>query len=356
MAYKDLLAFLDILEKEGELKRISLPLSPILEITEITDRVSKKEGPALFFEKVEGHAFPVVTNLVGSGKRLSLAFGGESPDQIGRRLEALLEMAPPATVWEGMKELPKFWRLFKAAPRKVEKAPCQEVVLSEPDLGLLPALKCWPGDGGRFITLPLVITKDPDTGQRNVGMYRLQIFDSRTLGLHWHPQKDGAQHFRSSQKRGKRLEAAIAIGVDPATLYSATAPLPEGVDEFLFSGFLRQEPLEIASCLHVSQEVPAHSQFVIEGYVEPGERRVEGPFGDHTGFYSLPDLYPVFHVTCVTHRKNPVYPATIVGVPPMEDYYLGKATERIFLPLAVSWTLAAAHFRVTATPSEICAD
>ena len=333
MACRDFGEFLDLLNREGELKRISCPVSPILEISEITDRVTKKKGPALFFEKTEGHAFPVVTNLFGSEKRLRLALGGESPDEIGKRLQDLLEMAPPASLWEGIKGLPRLLRVLKVNPKKIEKPPCQEVVLPEPDLGLLPILKCWPGDGGRFITLPLVITKDPETGQRNVGMYRLQVFDSKTLGVHWHPQKGGAQHLRVAEKKGKRLEVAVAIGVDPATLYAATAPLPEGVDEFLFSGFLRQAPLEIAECVNIAEEVPAQSQFVIEGYIEPGERRLEGPFGDHTGFYSLPDLYPVFHATGMTHRRNPVYPATIVGIPPMEDYYLGQATERIFLPM-----------------------
>lgn len=333
MAYKDLNQFIALLEKEGELRRISRSLSPLLEITEITDRVTKKNGPALFFEKVDGHRFPVVTNLFGSEKRMRLALGGKSPDELGRELKNILEMEPPDTLWKGIKAIPKLQQLLKFFPRKVEKAPCQEVVIKEPDLSLLPALRCWPEDGGRFITFPLVITKDPETGKRNGGMYRLQIHDSKTLGVHWHPQKVGAQHLRVAERRGERLEVAVAIGPDPATLYSAAAPLPEGMDEFIFAGFLRKEPVEIVRCTTLSLEVPASSQFVIEGFIEPGEKEMEGPFGDHTGFYSLPDPYPVMHVTSITHRKEPVYPATIVGIPPMEDAYLGKATERIFLPL-----------------------
>ena len=333
MAYRDMNQFIELLEKEGELKKISQSVSPILEITEITDRVSKKGGPALFFEKVEGHRFPVVTNLFGSDRRMRFCLGGRSPDEVGREIKNLLEMEPPDTLWKGLKTLPKLHQLSKLFPRKVEKANCQEIVLKEPDLGLLPTLQCWPEDGGRFITFPMVISKDPETGRRNVGMYRLQVFDSKTLGVHWHPQKGGAQHLRVAERRGERLEVAVAIGPDPATLYTATAPLLEGIDELIFAGFLRGEPVEMVKCTTLSLEVPACSQFVIEGYVEPGERRMEGPFGDHTGFYSLQDLYPVMHVTALTHRKDAIYPATVVGIPPMEDSFLGRATERIFLPL-----------------------
>lgn len=333
MAHKDLNQFLEILEREEELRRISQPVSPVLEITEITDRVSKKGGPALLFEKVEGHRFPVVTNLFGSEKRMRLCFGGRSPDEVGRELKNFIEMEVPDTLWKSIKALPRLHQLSKFFPKKIEKAPCQEVVLKEPDITLLPTLQCWPEDGGRFITFPVVITKDPETGRRNVGMYRLQVFDSKTLGVHWHPQKGGAQHWRMAERRGERLEVAVALGPDPAALYSATAPLPEGMDEFIFAGFLRGEPVEMVKCATLSLEVPACSQFVIEGYVEPGERRMEGPFGDHTGFYSLPDLYPVMHVTALTHRKDAIYPATVVGIPPMEDFYFGGATERIFLPL-----------------------
>ncbi len=333
MPSKDLNQFIESLEKEGELKRVSRSVSPILEITEITDRVSKKGGPALLFENVEGHRFPVVTNLFGSEKRMRLSLGGRSPDEVGDELKGFLEMEPPDTLWKKIKTLPTLHQLSKVFPKKVEKAPCQEVVLRDPDLSMLPALQCWPEDGGRFITFPLVITKDPETGKRNVGMYRLQIFDAKTLGVHWHPHKGGAHHLRVAERRGERLEIAVALGPDPAILYTATAPLPEGMDEFIFAGFLRGEPVEMVKCAALSLEVPACSQFVIEGYVEPGERRMEGPFGDHTGFYSLPDLFPVMHVTALTHRRNAIYPATVVGIPPMEDAFLGKATERIFLPL-----------------------
>lgn len=333
MAFRDLQQWISALEKEGELKRISQPVSPILEITEITDRVSKRGGPALYFETVPGHHFSVVTNLFGSEKRVTLSLGGRSPDEVAGRITRLLETKPPDTLWKKMKALPSLFQISQFFPKRVGKGSCQEIVLREPDLSLLPALWCWPEDGGRFITFPLVVTKDPETGKRNVGMYRLQVFDSKTLGLHWHLHKGGAQHLRIAEKRRERLEVAVVLGPDPATLYTATAPLPEGIDEFLFAGFLREEPVETVRCLTHSLEVPAHSQFVIEGYVEPGERRMEGPFGDHTGFYSLPDLYPVIHVTAITHRRDAIYPATIVGVPPMEDAFLGWATERIFLPL-----------------------
>ncbi|MGB9630263.1 MAG: menaquinone biosynthesis decarboxylase, partial [Thermodesulfobacteriota bacterium] len=333
MTFRDLHQFIELLEREGELKRISQTISPILEITEITDRMCKRGGPALFFEKVEGSRFPVVTNLFGSDKRMRLSLGGRSPDEVGEALKRFFEMEPPNTLWKKIKAIPNLLQVSKFFPKRVEKAPCQEVVLKEPDLSLIPALQCWPEDGGRFVTFPLVITKDPETGKRNVGMYRLQIFDSKTLGVHWHPQKGGAQHLRLAEKRGERLEVAVALGPDPTTLYSAAAPLPEGLDEILFAGFLRGEPVELIKCVTVSLEVPAHSQFVIEGYIEPGERRMEGPFGDHTGFYSLPDLYPVMRLTALTHRKDAIYPATIVGIPPMEDAYLGRATERIFLPM-----------------------
>ncbi|MCX8118329.1 MAG: menaquinone biosynthesis decarboxylase [Desulfobacterota bacterium] len=333
MSFRDLQQLIASLEKEGELRRIGHPVSPILEITEITDRVSKRRGPALYFERVEGHRFPVVTNLFGSEKRIRLSFGGRSPEEIGRKIKTLLGMEPPDTLWKKIKAIPDLLQLSKVFPKRAQRAPCQEIILREPDLGILPALQCWPEDGGRFITFPVVITRDPETGKRNMGMYRLQVFDAKTLGVHWHPQKGGAHHLRVAERRKERLEVAVALGPDPATLYAATAPLPEGMDEFLFAGLLREEPVEMVSGLTVSLEVPAQSQFVIEGYIEPGERRVEGPFGDHTGFYSLPDLYPVIHVTALTHRRDAIYPATIVGIPPMEDAYLGWATERIFLPL-----------------------
>ncbi len=333
MAYRDLKEFIERLEREGELKRLSQPISPILEITEITDRVSKLGGPALLFNNVVRHSFPVVTNLFGSEKRMRLCLGGRSPDEVGEKIKEFLETTPPDTFWKGLKALPKLHQISRFFPKRVGKASCQEVILEEPDLSILPALHCWPEDGGRFITLPLVITKDPLSGKRNVGVYRLQIFDTKTLGVHWHLHKTGAQHYRLAERRGERFEVAVAIGPDPTTLYAGTAPLLEGMDEIIFAGFLRGEPVEMIPCTTLSLEVPACSQFIIEGYMEPGERRMEGPFGDHTGFYSRPDLYPIMHVTALTHQKDAIYPATITGIPPMEDFFLGWATERIFLPL-----------------------
>jgi 4-hydroxy-3-polyprenylbenzoate decarboxylase len=333
MAYKDLNEFIKFLEKEGELKRISEPVSPILEIAEMTDRVSKIKGPALLFEKVVGHTIPVLTNAFGSERRMGMALEVRNMGEIAQDILSFLEAETPDTLFKKLKLIPNLKRLAHLFPKSVTRATCQEVIQEKVDLYQLPILKTWPDDGGLFITFPLVITKHPETGMRNVGMYRLQVYDERTTGIHWHPQKGGAHHYRVAERQGRRLEVAVAIGPDPATLYAGTAPLPENIDEILFAGFLRRESVEMVQCVTIDQEVPAHSQIVIEGYIEPGERREEGPFGDHTGFYSLPDLYPVFHVTCITHWKNPIYPATVVGIPPMEDVYLGKATERIFLPL-----------------------
>ncbi len=334
MGYKNLQGFISLLEKEGELKRIAEPVSPYLEITEITDRVCKKGGPALLFTNVVGHDMPVLMNAFGSYRRMCLALQVGGFDEIGKEILTFLEAEAPDTLIKKLKMIPKLKRLADMFPKMVSKAPCQEVVIKDNiDLMRLPALHCWPKDGGRFITLPLVFTKHPGTGVRNCGMYRMQVFDATATGMHWHTHKGGAQHYRVAEARGARLEVAVAIGADPATTYAATAPLPEDMDEMVFSGFLRSEPVELVQCLTVDQQVPAEAQIILEGYVEPGERRVEGPFGDHTGYYSLADKYPVFHVTCVTHRKDAVYPATIVGRPPMEDCYMAKATERIFLPL-----------------------
>ncbi|MEW6327634.1 MAG: menaquinone biosynthesis decarboxylase [Thermodesulfobacteriota bacterium] len=334
MGYKNLQEFIRLLEKEGELKKITEPVSPYLEITEITDRVCKKGGPALLFTNVVGHDMPVLMNAFGSYRRMCLALQVGDFNEIGKDILNFLEAEAPDTLIKKLKMIPKLKRLADMFPKMVSKAPCQEVIIKDNiDLRLLPALHCWPKDGGRFITLPLVFTKHPETGVRNCGMYRIQVFDAGTTGMHWHTHKGGAQHYRIAEKRGERLEAAVAIGADPATTYAATAPLPEDIDEMVFSGFLRSEPVEMVQCLTVDQQVPAEAQIILEGHVEPGERRVEGPFGDHTGYYSLADKYPVFHVTCITHRKEAVYPATIVGRPPMEDCYMAKATERIFLPL-----------------------
>ncbi len=333
MSYKDLQEFITKLEERNLLKRVKEEVDSNLEITEITDRVSKAHGPALFFEKVKGSPYPVVINTFGSYERLNLAFEVESVEDIAAEISGLVNFTAPNSMVDKFKILPQLAQFSKFFPKRVRRAPCQEVVEHEPDLNTLPILKCWPGDGGPFITLPLVFTKNPETGITNVGMYRLQAYDSRTTGMHWHQHKDGASNYSYYKKKGEKMPVAVALGCDPATIYSSTAPLPKGINELIFAGFLRKSPVEIVKCKTIDMEVPAHAEFILEGYVDPEEMRTEGPFGDHTGYYSLADEYPVFHVTCITHRKNPVYPATIVGKPPMEDCYLAKATERIFLPL-----------------------
>lgn len=334
MAYKDLREFTGVLEKRGLLKRIAVEVDPVLEIAEINDRVVKEGGPALLFEKPKGSKIPCVVNLFGSFERMKLALEVDSLDDIGGQMLEFLEPEIPTNIIEKLKALPKLKRLSDFLPRYVKGGPCKEVVIREnPSLEALPILKTWPMDGGRFITLPMVFTKDPETGARNCGMYRMQVYDGQTTGMHWHMHKDGAKHFRKAEAMGKRLPVAVAIGADPAVMYSATAPLPPDVDEMLLAGFLRKSPVEMAKCETVDIEVPANSEIVLEGYCDPGERRREGPFGDHTGYYSLADDFPVFHITCMTMRKDALYPATIVGKPPMEDCYMAKATERIFLPL-----------------------
>ncbi len=335
MAYKDLGEFISKLEKEGELVRIKTLVDPELEITEITDRVSKMHGPALLFENVRGSSMPVLINAFGSEKRMAMSLGAENLDDIGKEISDWLALKDnlPSSMMDKLKMLPKLAELSSLMPRTVKKAPCQEIVQMEPSLDILPVLKCWPGDAGRFITLPQVYTRDPVTGQRNAGMYRLQVFDQQTTGMHWHTHHDGAENYRKSQAAGQPIEVAVALGGDPAVTYSATAPLPPGIDELILAGFLRKKPVETVRCKTIDLEVPADAEIIIEGFVDPSERRIEGPFGDHTGYYSLADEYPVFHVKCITHRKNPIYPATIVGKPPQEDCYMALATERIFLPL-----------------------
>lgn len=335
MAFKNLNQFIKALDEIGDLKRIKEKVSPHLEITEITDRVCKKSGPALLFENVDGYSIPVFTNAFGSYKRMCMALGVKDFNEIARDILDFVEMEAPRGLIKKLKLLPKLKRLSDMFPKEVKTGPCQEVVVKgeEVDLRKFPILQCWPKDGSQFITLPLVFTKHPETGIRNVGMYRMHVFDKNTTGMHWHPHKGGAQHYRVAERLQKRLEVAVAIGPDPATTYAATAPLPEDIDEMIFAGFIRQSPVEIVKCLTVDQEVPAESQVVLEGYVNSYERKLEGPFGDHTGYYSPESEYPVFHVTCITYRKDPIYPATIVGKPPMEDCYMAKATERIFLPL-----------------------
>ncbi|MBI4595316.1 MAG: menaquinone biosynthesis decarboxylase [Candidatus Tectomicrobia bacterium] len=334
MAYRDLQHFVEVLEKRGELRRIREEFSPDLEITEVTDRVSKKAGPALLFERVKGFDIPVLMNAFGSTKKMNLALGVDDIDEIGEEILSFIEMEMPTGLIKKLKLLPKLKRLADLAPTLLKEGPCQEVVIKDKiDLNIFPILKCWPMDGGRFITLPLVFSRHPQTGIRNVGMYRMQVFDHDTTGMHWHIHKGGAEHYRIAEQLNQRLEIAVAIGPDPAITYAATAPLPQDIDEMIFASFLRREPVEMVKCLTVQLEVPANAQIVLEGYINPGERRIEGPFGDHTGYYSLADNYPVFHVTCITHRKKPIYSATIVGKPPMEDCFMAKATERIFLPL-----------------------
>jgi len=335
MAYNDLRDFLQVLEKKGLLHRVTVEVDPILEIAEITDRMCKSPngGKALFFEKVKGSQIPVVTNIFGSFERMCLSLEVESLDDIGKRIEQLLHQSPPKTFKDKIKALFELIEVSKYLPKRVSKAPCQEVINHEPDLNKLPILKTWPNDGGRFITFPIVFTRDPDTGIQNCGMYRMHVYDERTTGMHWHIHKDGAVHYRKYKELGKRMPVAVAIGSDPAVIYSSTAPLPYGIDEMVFAGFLRRKTVEMVKCITCDIEVPANAEIVLEGYVDPDELRDEGPFGDHTGFYSPVDKFPVFHIICITHRKNPIYPATVVGKPPMEDCYMGKATERIFLPL-----------------------
>jgi 4-hydroxy-3-polyprenylbenzoate decarboxylase len=334
MAVSDLRELIAHLERRRQLRRITVPVSRDLEITEIVDRVSKTRGEsnvALLFERVEGSDMPVLVNAFGSEERMALALGVERLDQLGERIARLLDLKLPGSFLDKLKKLGTLLDVAKAAPRRVDGAPCQEIVeTSSPSLAALPALTCWPEDGGRYITLPAVFTRDPSTGARNVGMYRLQIFDERTLGMHWQLHKGGAEH---EHKATARMPVAIALGGDPALIYAASAPLPPGIDEVVFAGWLRGSGVEMVACRTIDLEVPAQAEIVLEGYVDPAERRREGPFGDHTGYYSLARDYPVFHLTALTRRARPIYPTTIVGRPPQEDYWLGKATERIFLPV-----------------------
>jgi 4-hydroxy-3-polyprenylbenzoate decarboxylase len=407
LAYDDLRDWIKALEKNGELKRVTVEVSPELEITEITDRMSKvgsksayptlateknrkdgareeyaAGGPALLFENIKGHpGHTVLMNQFGSERRMAMALGVEKLDEIAERITGLMNMKAPEGLLDKLKMLPQLGALTSAFPKTVsaKDAKCKEVILREGfDLTKFPILKCWPHDGGRFITLPCVHTKNPATGKRNIGMYRMQVYDGQTTGMHWQRQKVAAEHYREALRmaaswtgesggsasarvaamaetaggavavpdgpigglpqvafgnlKGSRLEVAVAIGTDPATTFAAIVPAPPEVEEFMIAGFLRGKPVEIVKCETVDLEVPAHAEIVLEGYVELGELRTEGPFGDHTGFYTMTDEYPVFHLTCITHRKDPIYAATIVGKPPMEDAWMGKAVERIFLP------------------------
>jgi 4-hydroxy-3-polyprenylbenzoate decarboxylase len=336
MAYTDLREFIAALEKQRELKRIAIEADPVLEITEFADRSVKQGGPALLFEKPKGSDIPVLINAFASLRRMALALEVSSIEEIAARISSLLELQVPQGLLGKIKMLPKLAELGSFFPRTVSGGPCKEVIRREGfSLFEFPILHCWPQDAGRFITLPLVFSKNPDTGKRNCGMYRMQVFDERTTGMHWQTHKQGAEHYRRLLAEGRqtRMDLAVAIGADPATMFSAVLPLPPDLDEMLFAGFLRGEPVEMVRAETSDLEVPANAEIVLEGYLELGELRKEGPFGDHTGFYSLEDDYPVFHVTCITQRKKPIYAATIVGPPPMEDFYMGKTIERIFLPL-----------------------
>jgi len=326
------------LEEKGELRRITSPVSHELEITEIADRVIKSGGPALLFENVTGFDAPVLINMYGSQQRMAWALGVDNLDAVVGRVEGLLDLmhGPPQGFMNKLRTLGQLIHLGSFQPNTVSSGPCQEVVIQgdEVDLYKFPILKCWPLDGGQYVTLPLVITKDPETGIQNYGTYRMQVFDKQTTGMHWQTHKVGAHHYRVSQEQQlEKLEVAVALGGDPATIWSGSAPLPPDLDEMVFAGFIREDGVELVPAKSVDLLVPAQAEIVLEGYVTPGEERMEGPFGDHTGYYSMPDPYPVFHVTTVTHRRSPIYPTTFVGRPPKEDYWMGKVTERVFLPL-----------------------
>lgn len=337
MAYKNLQHFIEVLEREGELVRIKEYVNPRLEISEITDRISKTEGggKALLFENT-GYDFPVLMNAYGSDRRMCLALGVNHLDDVAKEIESLFHLlsSPKESIVDKLKMLPKLNQFASWMPKvKSGRGECQQVILKEPDITKLPVITCWPKDGGPFVTLPVIHTKDPNTNTRNVGMYRMQIFGPTLTGMHWHKHKVSAKHFNEYKKLGKKMPVAVALGGDPAYAYCATAPLPENVDEYMLAGFLRKKKVELVKCITQPEiEVPADVEFVIEGYVDPNEEMIwEGPFGDHTGYYSLPDWYPRFHITCITHKQNAVYPATIVGIPPQEDAWLIKASERIFL-------------------------
>ena len=331
MPFDSLRAFYDALRRAGEVHTVPAEVDPFLEIAEITDRVVKAGGPALFFPNVKGSHFPVLTNAFGTHRRMAMALDATTLDDVAARLRVLLDISPPgSSLSDKVGAIKRFAPLANAIPKHVRSGSSQDVVLREPDLSKLPVLTTWPLDGGPFITLPLVITNDPRSGRPNVGMYRMQVYGGRETGMHWQRHKQGRAH---AEAWGAKIPVAVAIGADPALTYAATAPLPPVLDEFAFAGLLRGKPVELVRAKTVDISVPADAEFVLEGYVDNTDLRTEGPFGDHTGVYSLADHYPTFHVTCMTHRKDPIYAATVVGKPPMEDAWIGKATERIFLPL-----------------------
>lgn len=361
MPYTSLRDFLQALESAGELRRIKAEVDPILEVTEIADRVSKAPDPAgyyagsqqapfdarqplhgtkavnqaLLFERIKGSALPLAINTFGSYKRMHMALGCDSFDELAGRISELTKPEVPIGLMNKIKKGYDLLKLGSYQPKvRSGPAPCQEVVHTDkPDLNMLPIIQCWPEDGGRYITFGQIVTRHPETGARNLGMYRVQIFDHQTTAMHWHPHHDGARHFRAYARQGKPCPLAISLGGESVLPYAATAPLPPGIDEHMFAGFLQGRGIDLVACKTVPLEVPANAEIIIEGYVDPRQTILEGPFGDHTGFYSLADQFPVFRVTAITHRRDPIYPTTIVGKPPQEDYYLGKATERLFLPL-----------------------
>jgi 4-hydroxy-3-polyprenylbenzoate decarboxylase len=332
MAYKDLQDFMAHLKEKKLLDEIEIEVDSNLEITEIADRVSKKYGNALLFKKVKNSNYPVLINSLGTYERINYGLDVKDLDEIAETIIDFIDATNNITLVNKVKSMSKLTSLERMLPKKVKNAACQEIV-EEADLTTLPILKCWPEDGGRYITLPLVITVDPENNQQNVGMYRLQVYDKNTTGMHWHLHKDGKDIYEKYRKLGRRMPVSVAIGCDPATIYAATAPLPKMIDEMIFAGFLRKSPVEIVKCITNDIYVPANAEFILEGYVNLDEEKLEGPCGDHTGYYSLSNMYPVFHIEKITRKKRPVYTTTIVGKPPMEDCYLGKATERIFLPL-----------------------
>ncbi len=336
MHFDSLGEFVRALEREGELKRIQLQVDPHLEIAEFADRAVKSGGPALLFENPSRSSIPVLINAFASMRRMELALGVHDIEEIAQRIAGFLEMQQPQGLLDKLKLLPKLSELNSVFPKMVSSGPCKEVIEHNGfSLDEYPILHCWPGDGGRFITLPMVFSKNPENGKRNCGMYRMQVFDGQTTGMHWQKHKQGAEHYRrlAAEGKQKRMPVAVAIGADPITIFSAILPLPPAIDEMMFAGFLRSKAVEMIKCETCDLEVPANSEIVLEGYLDLGELRREGPFGDHTGFYSLDDDYPVFHIECITRRRKPIYAATIVGPPPMEDFFMGKAIERIFLPL-----------------------
>ena len=330
--FQNLREFLAFLEERGELVRIRESVDPYLEITEITDRTTKGGGPALLFENVRGATLPVAINVYGSEQRMAWALGAESIDEVVTRIEDMFKLAPPHSFLDKLRMLPKLKQMADILPRSVKIGACQEESVEPASLAHLPILTCWPQDGGPFITLGAVFTKHPETGIRNVGLYRMHKYDDRTTGMHWQVHKVGAQHYRAATELGRTVEVAVAIGGPPVLPYAATAPLPEDLDEIVFAGFLQGQGLDMVKCRTVDLEVPAQAEIVLEGWVKPGEMRPEGPFGDHTGYYTPVTDFPVFHLTAVTHRRHPIYQTTIVGRPPQEDAFLGWATERIFLP------------------------